>query len=147
MEYRHTQIGTMIIAGFGVAIAVIIGQLFIPNIPHIPMIVVGVFLLFILLLFSSLTVEVKQGSVFVRFGPGIIRREIRLSDITDAQPVKNPWFVGWGIRWVPGQFVLWNVGGLRAVELKLRDGKRFRIGTDDPEALAGAIQHNRLVYR
>jgi hypothetical protein len=35
--------------------------------------------------------------------------------------------------------VLWNVSGFDAVELVLDDGRRFRIGTDEPLALAAAI--------
>ncbi|HSD26575.1 MAG TPA: hypothetical protein VLL75_04680, partial [Vicinamibacteria bacterium] len=38
----------------------------------------------------------------------------------------------------PG-LLLWNVSGLDAVELALPEGKRFRIGTDEPGPLAGAI--------
>jgi hypothetical protein len=35
--------------------------------------------------------------------------------------------------------VIWNVSGFDAVELELDDGTRFRIGTDEPVALAAAI--------
>jgi len=40
---------------------------------------------------------------------------------------------------------LWNVSGLRAVEFLLKDGSRFRIGTDEPEALVKAIEANRVL--
>jgi hypothetical protein len=43
-----------------------------------------------------------------------------------------------GIRLSPGG-VLWNVSGLDAVELSLDGGRRFRVGTDEPRALAAAI--------
>ena len=46
---------------------------------------------------------------------------------------------GWGIRLIPNGW-LWNVSGLGAVELSLVNGQRFRIGTDEPEQLATAIQ-------
>jgi hypothetical protein len=35
---------------------------------------------------------------------------------------------------------VWNVSGFQAVELTLKDGSRFRIGTDEPEALVHAIE-------
>jgi len=38
---------------------------------------------------------------------------------------------------------LWNVTGLQAVELTLTHGKKFRIGTDEPDALVRAIQINK----
>jgi len=51
------------------------------------------------------------------------------------------WLVGWGIRWT-GSGWLFNVSGLDAVELSLKSGRRFRIGTDDPRGLhTFIIQH------
>jgi hypothetical protein len=143
MEYHHTQIGTVIVAGIGLALVGIIVEILFLGIIHPVIVGVGSLLSVVLFLFSSLTVEVRSGTVFVRFGPGIIHKEIRLSEITEARPVINPWMAGWGIRWLPGHYVMWNVSGLRAVELTLTDGKRFRIGTDEPEKLATAIEMGR----
>jgi hypothetical protein len=50
-----------------------------------------------------------------------------------------PWYAGWGIRWT-GDGWLYNVSGLRAVELRTRHGKRYLIGTDRPEELEAAIR-------
>ena len=36
--------------------------------------------------------------------------------------------------------VLYNVSGFDAVEIKLRTGKKFRIGTDVPQELDAAIR-------
>jgi len=36
--------------------------------------------------------------------------------------------------------VLYNVSGFDAVEIKLRTGKKFRIGTDVPQELEKAIE-------
>jgi hypothetical protein len=38
---------------------------------------------------------------------------------------------------------LFNVSGLDAVEVELVDGKRIRIGTDEPQALVAAIRARR----
>lgn len=91
------------------------------------------------LLFATLTVTVADGCLTCRFGIGIIRRTIRLKDVRTAEAVRNRWYYGWGIRLVP-QGWLWNVSGLNAVELTFTDGKRFRIGTDEPERLVAAIR-------
>jgi hypothetical protein len=99
--------------------------------------------LLILLLFVSLTVEIKDQRLTCSFGPGLIRRSIALSDIRDVRAVRNPWVLGWGIRWMPGGYWLWNVSGLDAVELTLATGAKFRIGTDEPDALVQAIQRTR----
>jgi hypothetical protein len=76
--------------------------------------------------------------VRLRYGVGLIRKTIRLEDVRSCREVRNPWYVGWGIRLAPSG-VIWNVSGFDAVELALASGKRFRIGTDEPAALAAAI--------
>jgi hypothetical protein len=53
--------------------------------------------------------------------------------------VKNPWYYGWGIHLTPSGW-LYNVSGFWAVELQMKNGKKYRIGTDDPEGLVQVIQ-------
>jgi hypothetical protein len=91
-----------------------------------------------LLLFPTLTAVVRGDRLQCFFGLGLIRREIPVADILAVSVVRNPWTYGWGLRLIPGGW-LWNVSGLDAVELRLRSGKRFRIGTDEPAALHAAI--------
>jgi len=90
-------------------------------------------------LFASLTVEIDEEFLTVRFGPGLIRKTIPLRLIVGYQPVRNHWYHGWGIRKVPGGW-MYNVSGLDAVELRLQDGSAFRVGTDDPRGLIEALQ-------
>jgi hypothetical protein len=89
--------------------------------------------------FLSLTVEIDGATLTVKFGPGLIRKRIPIAEIERATAVKNPWFIGWGIRWYPGHCWVWNISGLQAVELDLKGGRKFRIGTDEPAALVEAI--------
>jgi len=143
MEYRHTQFGTVIIFAVGIFVAAILVHFLMSG--SIPPFEAGIaiLLLIMLFLFASLTVEINHGSVVCSFGPGLIRKAIKLSDVIDARPVTNSWLAGWGIRWMPGRYMLWNISGFQAVELTLTNGKRFRIGTDEPAALARAIQINK----
>jgi len=88
--------------------------------------------------FSRLSVEVTE-EIVVRFGRRWPRRTIDPSAITATRVVRNsPWY-GWGIRWIR-KGSLWNVWGLDAVELDLTNGRRFRIGTDEPDELLAAIR-------
>lgn len=103
----------------------------------------AVVMLVFLILFHSLSVEIENGVLTCYFGCGLIRRKIPLSKIDGLKSVKNPWIAGWGIRWMPGKCLLWNVSGFDAVELTFESGKRFRIGTDEPEALISAILANK----
>jgi hypothetical protein len=88
--------------------------------------------------FGTLTVEVSGEAIRLRFGVGLIRKRIALRDVRSWREFRNPWYTGWGIRLGPGG-VLWNVSGYDAVQLELEDGKRFRIGTDEPAELVSAI--------
>jgi len=93
-------------------------------------------------LFATLTVEVDREAVRLHFGVGLVRKSIPLAHVSAWQAVRNPWYWGWGIRLTPCG-VLWNVSGLEAVELALPGGRRFRLGTDEPEALVSAITHSK----
>jgi hypothetical protein len=136
--YRHTQFGTVIVAVVGVAIAVNVYQLGIgwSLVTAWPLIVL---LALVLALFSTLTTEVERGRVRCYFGFGLIRRTIAMQDIESATVVRNGVLSGYGLRMISGGW-LWNVSGRDAVELTLRSGRRFRIGTDQPSQLREAIQ-------
>lgn len=90
-------------------------------------------------LFGSLTVTVDSEALEIRFGPGLIRKRWPLDSIVSCRPVRNSFLYGWGIHWTFGGWVF-NVSGFGAVEVTLRSGRRFRIGSDEPAALAEAIR-------
>jgi hypothetical protein len=119
------------------AVALLMVSSFASHSPKLP-IVLGVLGL-LLLLFYALTVEIDTEQLRFWFGPGIIRKSIALQRIVSCKPVRNFWLCGWGIRWW-GHGWLYNVSGFRAVELELDNGKRLRIGTEEPEELDRAIK-------
>ena len=140
--YKHTQPGTairIILAG-----AVLFALFILLLQPDDPasltvtasvMVVLGV----LIVLFNSITASVSLDEVRVSLGPGLIRKQFRIEEIRTATQVKNQWYYGWGVRLTPHGW-LYNVSGFDAVELLLKTGKKFRIGTDDPAGLAEAIQ-------
>jgi len=83
--------------------------------------------------------EVSGNELRWHFGPGLLSYRIALEDIEAVAVVRNHWWNGFGIRMRPG-FRLYNVSGLDAVELHLRSNDIRRIGTDDPQGLAGALK-------
>ncbi len=94
--------------------------------------------------FNRLVVQVASGEVRVSFGPGWPRRIVATRDIIGFRQVRNTWHLGWGMRKVPGGW-MYNVWGLDAVELDLANGKKFRIGTDEPsDVLAALSAHTAL---
>jgi hypothetical protein len=92
-------------------------------------------------LFSSLTAIVNGNEVRWYFGPGARNYQIPLTDVEAVRVVRNSWLSGFGIR-VGSGFRLYNVSGLDAVELKLKNGEVRRIGTDDAPGLAAALKRN-----
>ncbi|GAG15107.1 unnamed protein product, partial [marine sediment metagenome] len=91
------------------------------------------------LLFGWLTVEIDGSRLRWFFGIGLIRKSRELVEIESVEVVRNSWIWGWGIRLTPHGW-LYNVSGFDAVEIQLTGGKKFRIGTDDPQGLQRAIQ-------
>ncbi len=136
--YKHTQFGYAIAVSLGIAILFcIVLALVIPrsNI-MIPIILI---LAFTLYLFSSLTIEVNTNLVKLKFGPGLIKTAFRLDEISHCQIVTNPWYYGYGIHLFISSGWIYNVSGNQAVELVMKNGKKYRLGTDEPETLYQAI--------
>jgi len=95
-------------------------------------------------LFHSLTIEITDRTLGWQFGPGWIRKSVPLAEIVYAAPVRTG--PSWGIHWSPRLGWLYNVSGWDAVLVTLRSGKKFALGTDEPQILAArlaeAIQTN-----
>ncbi len=138
VRYRHTQLGVVVLVVVGLAAAaIIVPACFVPM-PVGALVVAGV-LLVCVGLFATMTVDVTDRRIALRFGPGVIRAELRAGEIRRVQVVRNRWYMGWGVRQLPGGW-LYNVSGLDAVEVEMTGGRIHRIGTDEPEALAAAIR-------
>lgn len=139
--YRRTQFGTVNVATLVAAIGLVMLISGRAGWHPVSMTVVGI-LGICLLLFSSLTIDIDHRRLRCFFGPGLIWRDFPLLEIAAARPVRNPWYYGWGIRLTPHGW-MFNVSGLDAVELELVQGRRFRIGTYDPETVVRAITQAR----
>jgi len=99
------------------------------------------------LLFYGLTTVITVDKIMVYFGIGIIRKRILINRIKSVEAVKNPWYYGWGIRFIP-KGMLYNIGGLDGVELKFKDTNRvIRIGTKEPNKLTEEINERLKLSR
>ena len=133
LPYAHVQVGWVILGSLLLPIPILAFAAALTG-SQVPLIVAVVLLLLSAALFGTLSVRVDHTSILLRFGVGLIRRRIALSDVVAFAEVENPWYYGWGIRFYPGG-TLYNVSGLAAVELALSDGRRVRVGTDDSARL------------
>lgn len=89
-------------------------------------------------LFSSLTISVDDYEVRWYFGPFFWRKSLSLADVKSVKPIRTPWYAGLGIRLLSTGW-LYNVSGLSAVEMLLKDGTTVSLGTADPQGLCEAI--------
>ena len=136
--YKHTQIGYLLLTLYSIVV-LLLGYLNIMMNFH-PLTLISLIIVLIALgTFSRLTVTVDDQMIKIQFGLKIIRKAFALKEIEACRVVKNPWYYGWGIRFTPRGW-LYNVSGFSAIELQMKHGKHYRIGTDDPDNLAEALE-------
>jgi len=111
----------------------------------LPILVLTFAVVFLLLRLVQ-TVRVAVEGMELTVGFPIFRRRIPLHSIDEVTPVHYRWYQwgGWGIRYRRGA-VLYNVPGDRgrAVELKLKDGKKVLFSAEDPDQVCVAIRAQR----
>ena len=136
-QYKHTQIGYFLLILYS-AVVLFFGYLNIKTDFYPLTLATLIIMLIVLGIFSRLTVVVNGQMIKIQFGLRVIRKVFQLKEIEAYRVVKNPWYYGWGIRFTPRGW-LFNVSGFSAIELQMTSGKRYRIGTDDPDNLAKAL--------
>jgi hypothetical protein len=137
--YRHTEvrfpIAILLVALLFVAIGLVVRTHY-----GIEALVIYIIAAAYLTNYLSLTVEIKSDSVEMRFGGGGVRRSIALDEIHNLCLVETSVEDGLGIH-LTGSGWLYNISRREAVEIILRDGSQVRIGSDEPEELARAIEN------
>ena len=149
--YKHTQIGYLMLV-VTLAVLVLFAWVYItalaepPSVdsgPNFAVSAIMVLILFILASFATLTASIDENYLRIKFGYGIFARKFALNQIVSVQAVKNRWYYGWGIRlWLWPKMWIYNVSGFDAVEITMKNGKVYRIGTDVPEELETAIKQS-----
>jgi len=139
--YKHVQFGTLTVS---LLVAAIVLLALLGFIIEWHTVTIGVLLTLLVCgaLFYSLTVEISNDHLGIHFGVGIVKKRFEIKDIEKAYPVRNRWYYGWGIRLIPHGW-LYNVSGLDAIEIVMSSGKRYRIGTDQPNELMQAVNEAR----
>lgn len=143
-SYKHTQIGYLIIfflLTLGLFYVWLYRVISAETDSVSTIITIMALVLFILASFLTLKVTIDEEYLRIKFGYGIFRKKFSLQEIASAKTVKNHWYYGWGIRWLLRPPVLiYNVSGFDAVEIIMKNGKIYRIGTDVPGELEAAIK-------
>ncbi len=148
IEYKEIQFGWLIFAFLLPALA-IITYLFMNDAGSRPLgmveyIVVCLVILIIYALFYRLTTTVSVDRIIVSFGVGLISKRIKINRIKTISVVQNPWYYGWGIRFIPNG-MLYNMSGSDGVELTFIDtGRVIRIGSANAARLKEEISKRLL---
>jgi hypothetical protein len=143
--YHHTQRNAAAFLLLNLAALLPIGLFLTGALPpgdvgaRITVLVAAVVMMVSAFAFSSLTIAVRDGQLSWWFGPGIVKKTVPLSTIASAEPTTISVFSGWGIH-LTGRGWLYNVAGRQAVLITQQDGKRFLLGTDEPDNLAQVIR-------
>lgn len=141
-EYEHTQPGWVIRWILGAILLVAIAAACWPVLwngePELPALIPAGVLMLCLGLFHSLTVRVTSNDIHLAFGPGLITKSFMIEDVQQASAVRTRWYHGWGIKKIWGGW-LFNVSGFDAVQLQMRNGRIYQIGTDEPDQLLAAV--------
>ena len=84
----------------------------------------------------SLTVQVDKDRVKIFFGPGLIQRTFWIKEIEGCDIIRIWPVLEWGISYYgTKRGWVFSVSGSKAVQLTMKNGKRYRIGTDEPDKL------------
>lgn len=133
--YQHTQKATFTLVGI---VAIVIVFAILGTTVTRPILTALPILILVAWLFCCLTIEIADGELRWRFGPGLIRKRVPLGEIASATTVRTNFFEGWGIHYSRFGW-LYNVSGFDAVAITLKNGKRFCLGTDEPEKLIRSL--------
>ena len=139
-KYKHTQFGVLntLVFGFvGVLIALVLRSKLADGQWLAAVILISIYLLGIAL-FYAFTVDISPRYLKFWFGVGWIRKSYILEEIQSSQAVVSPWYYFWGIKSIPGGW-LYAIAPGRAVEIVLRNGKKLRLGTNQPKELKEAL--------
>ncbi len=148
MNYKHIQFSYLIVI-FTLAVFVLFASVYISasaepestdSGPNFAITFIMGLILFILASFVSFQVIIDSVYLRIKFSFGIYQKKFSLNEIISAKTIKNHWYYGWGIRiWLWPKMWIYNVSSFDAVEIKLKNGKTYRIGTDEPEKLEQII--------
>ena len=151
--YKHTQIGYLMLV-ITLAVLVLFAWVHIMAAAEPPsadsgsnfaVTAIMALILFILASFTALTTSIDENCFWISYG--IFTKRFPLNQIASVQSVKNHWYYGWGVKvWFWPYMWIYNVSGFDAVEIIMKNGKIYRIGTDIPGELQAAIKQAINTY-
>lgn len=101
----------------------------------------------IILLFAlmKLKTQVNTTGIHLHFFP-FIKRHFKWEEIEEAKSVRYTLLQtgGWGIRLWTKYGTVYNIKGKKGVFVRLKNGKKYLIGTQHPESFIQGVQQNLI---
>ena len=142
MSYQHTQRSPLALLVLAIAAGMVVVAWVVPGPPPVFPILHAVAALLVVAAcsFRTLTIRDAGSQLLVRFGPiPLFRMGLDYHLISEPRVAKSSLIDGWGIHWVPGRGMTYNVWGFDCVEMRV--GKRLiRLGSDDAVNLAEFVR-------
>lgn len=95
---------------------------------------IAVALPFILFVRMKLITKINRESISVQFNP-FVKKSFKWSDIESWRVLNYGFVGGWGIRLFTNYGTVYNTRGKMGLALKLKNGKKYLIGTQKKEEL------------
>jgi len=144
MRYEQTHVGYLTICVlFGAAMFVAVTGIVTPTDRAGLLIsaIIEVILLICAIVFTKLTIKIDGETLQACFTTRLICKKVPMAEIAACEPIRIRWWYGWGIHLRPYGW-LYNVSGLDAVAIRLRNSREFALGTNDPHGLLDAIRRS-----
>jgi hypothetical protein len=91
--------------------------------------------------FRQLRVRDAGDRLALTFGPlELFKKRLPYAQMRAARAARSDMLDGWGIHWVAGRGWIYNLWGYDCVAIELANGKRVRVGTDDPRGLVSFLE-------
>jgi len=152
-DYEHRQYGSwwvmfvvLALGLFGLTVALVVREGI--NL-HVALMMSGTGALFLVVaaMLGYLDVRDEGDRLSARFGPlPLFGTSIRYEDVESVGPTRTTMLHGFGVHGLPGLFLVLNIWGFDAVQLRMRRrhaiwfAKTVIIGTDDAENLLAFLQ-------
>ena len=91
-------------------------------------------------LISPLRVQVSDNEIAIKFGIGVFRKKIQLSEVKSVEVADHKLYYGWGIHMVGLKTWVYNISGRKLVKVETGAGQTYYIGTEAPQELESVIR-------
>lgn len=142
VQYEHTQTSPLSWILFAVSAGFFAGAWFVPETGlQITLAACGVLVLLLAFCFQTLTVRDEEDELTVAFGPiPLFRRRVIYAEVGRVEKSRTSLLDGWGIHFSPSGGITWNLWGFDCVDIYFQDGRKLRLGTDDPAGLEAFLK-------